>query len=312
MKPKIGFIGLGVIGLPMAERLLEQGLPLMVWNRTADKARALEARGAGRAATPRELAERSDVVVTMVTDGPALEEVAFRADGVAAGLAAGKVHCDMSTIDPATSRRMAERYARSGAPDSRAPDSGAQFVQAPVLGNWRAAAAGELLIFAGGPAPAVEKCEPVFAALGRRTWRWQEPEKAACVKLACNLLLGGMMELLAESLAFGGRAGIDATSLLDIIGDSALAAPMFRTKGETMARRDFTPSFYLRNMLKDLRLAAEAGAQFGLALPASQAIGDVYAEAAKTELAEADYSAVLEWLERRRARIGRAGHSVAP
>lgn len=287
MKSAVGFIGLGVIGAPMAARLLEQGLPLLVWNRTAEKCEPLVARGARRAATAAELAAAAGVVVTMVADGPALEAVVGGEHGIAAGLSPGAVHCDMSTIDVATSRRLAGFYARRGA----------GFVHAPVLGNRKAAAAGELLIFAGGAADARERCAPVFGALGRRVWAWERAEQATATKLACNLLLGGMMELLTESLLLAGRAGIPAETMLEIIASSALAAPMFRTKGETIARRDFTPSFYLRLMQKDLDLALAAAAELGAATPATRAIRDVYAAAAAGPRAERDYSAVIEYLE---------------
>jgi 3-hydroxyisobutyrate dehydrogenase-like beta-hydroxyacid dehydrogenase len=242
MKPTVGFIGLGIIGLPMAGRLLEHGLPLVVWNRSGEKADALVRRRAMCAGSPRELAARADIAITMVTDGRALESVALGPEGMAAGLTAGKVHCDMSTIDPGTSRRLAAQYASRGA----------HFVHAPVLGNKRAAAAGTLLIFAGGSAEAARKCEPVFAALGKKTWHGERPETATCVKLACNLLLGGMMELLAESLVFAAKAGVEPRAMLEIFGSSALDAPMYQSKGETIAQRNFTPSFSLRTMLKDL------------------------------------------------------------
>ena len=216
MRPTVGFIGLGMIGLPMAERLLEQGLPLVVWNRTVEKADALVRRGALRAATPEELAASSEIVVTMVTDGRALESVTLGPGGVAAALAPGKVHCDMSTIDPDTSRRLAAHYAAQGV----------HFLHAPVLGSKRAAAAGTLLIFAGGSSEGLQKCAPVFAALGKKTWHWDQAATATYVKLACNLLLGGMMELLGESLVLAAKAGVAPQTLLEIVGASALAAPM--------------------------------------------------------------------------------------
>jgi 3-hydroxyisobutyrate dehydrogenase-like beta-hydroxyacid dehydrogenase len=287
MPPQIGFIGLGTIGLPMAERLLAQGLPLTVWNRTPERTRELAAKGASVANTPRELADRCDMVITMVSDGAALREVAQRADGIAAGLAAGKTHLDMSTIDVGTSAEMAAFYVGRKA----------HFVHAPVLGNKRHAAAGELLIFAGGPAAAVEKCRPIFKALGKRTWTWERPQQATCTKLACNLLLGGMIELLSESLALVSNAGNDPRTLIEILGMSALGAPMFQAKGSLMADHNFATSFYLRHMLKDLRLAAEAGAGFGLVLPATHAIGDVYGAAAEAGYADADYSSVMKWIE---------------
>jgi 3-hydroxyisobutyrate dehydrogenase-like beta-hydroxyacid dehydrogenase len=271
----------------MAERLLEKGVPLVVWNRTAEKAAALESRGAQRAASPRELAARCDVVITMVTDGPALEDVALRADGICAGLPAGAVHCDMSTIDPDTSRRMAAHHASRGT----------HFVHAPVLGSKRAAAAGTLLIFVGGPAEAREKCTPAFAALAQKTWHWDAPHKATCVKLACNLLLAGMMEQFSESIVFARKAGVDPRALLEIIYSSALSAPMYQSKGEAMIRHSFVPNFYLRNMLKDLHLVAQAAEQLGANLPGTRAVREAFAGAAQAGFTEEDYSAVVEWLD---------------
>jgi len=235
MQPRIGFIGLGIIGLPMAERLLDQGLAVAVWNRTPEKADQLAAKGAARAATPRELAEGCDILITMVSDGAALRDVVERAEGVAAGLGEGKIHLDMSTIDVGTSAGMASFYASRGA----------HFVHAPVLGNKRHAAAGELLIFAGGPAAAIEKCRPVFRALGKKTWTWDQPQQGTGMKLACNLLLGGMIELLSESLALVSKSGTDPRTLIEVLGMSALGAPMFQAKGSLMAERNFATSFYL-------------------------------------------------------------------
>jgi 3-hydroxyisobutyrate dehydrogenase-like beta-hydroxyacid dehydrogenase len=286
MTSPIGFIGLGIIGLPMAERLLEKGISVVVWNRTAAKAEALRSRGAELASSPRQLAERCDAVVTMVTDGPALEDVAFRADGVTAGLRAGGVHCDMSTIDPATSRRLAAHHSAHGT----------HFVHAPVLGSKKAAAAGVLLIFAGGAPVARERCATVFDALAHKIWTWDDPVKATCTKLACNLLLAGMMEQFSEALAFAKKAGVAPETLLEIVYGSALSASMYQSKGEAMVRGSFTPNFYLRNMLKDLNLVSQAAEELGVNLPGSRGIRDVYAAAAQAGFTEEDYSAVFKWL----------------
>lgn len=288
MASPIGFIGLGILGLPMAERLSEQGVPLVVWNRTPAKAEALLSRGAQRAGSPWEVAEACEVVLTVVADPAALREVALPPRGLSAGLRPAGVHLDMSTVDPATTRELAAHHASRGR----------QFVHAPVLGNRRHAAAGELLIFAGGAPAALRKCQAVFDALGRKTWTWDQPERATCVKLACNLLLGGMVELLAESFLLASRAGADPRTLLEIIGGSALAAPMFHSKGQTMAAGDFAPSFYLRHMVKDLDCAARAAEELGAALPAARALRDTFAAAARAGFADRDYSAVLAWLER--------------
>lgn len=292
MKPRVGFIGLGVIGGAMARRLLEQGFPLVVWNRTAAKAEEIAKRGAQRAGSPRELAASADIVITMVTDGPALLEVTRRDDGIAPGLTEGKIHCDMSTIDPTTTRTLEAFYASRNV----------GFLHAPVLGNWRAAQDGQLLIFAGGHREVTRRCQPVFDALGKKVWHWPKPEQATCVKLACNLLLGGLMELLAESLLLAARAGVEPHTMLEIFGESALHSPMVQSKGAAIAARKFVPpSFFLRHMRKDLDLALAAARELGAHTPVTRAVRDTFA-AAETQRADLDYSSVYEWLEQASAR----------
>lgn len=282
---KIAFLGLGVIGRPMAERLLESGHELVVWNRTVEKAQPLVDQGARLASSPRAAAESAEIVVTMLTDGAAVLETARRADGLLAGLVPGKVHCDMSTIDVASSRSLTELY--------RPRSIG--FVHAPVLGNRHAARQGRLLVFAGGPADALGHAEPVFASLGKRVWRWDWAERATAMKLASNLLLGGMMAIFAETLVFAASAGIDARTVLEVIGDSALAAPMYQSKGR-MILEGGTPNFYVRNMRKDLDLILSSGRELHAPLPATRAVQASFA-AAEPARGDRDYSAVIEWLE---------------
>ncbi len=284
---EIAFLGLGVIGAPMAERLLEAGHRLIVWNRTAAKARPLVDRGARQAASPRAAAEAAEVVVTMLTDGAAVLDLAGRPDGLLAGLIPGKVHCDMSTIDLASSRRLAELYR---------PHS-IDFVHAPVLGNRHAAREGKLLVFAGGPARARERAKPVFDALAGRVWSWDRPEQGTAMKLAANLLLGGMMEIFAETLVFAAAAGLDPRALLEVIADSSLAAPMFQSKGRMILDPGAAPNFYLRNMRKDLDLILASAGELRVPLPSAAAMREVFA-AAEPEAGGRDYSAVVRWLER--------------
>jgi 3-hydroxyisobutyrate dehydrogenase-like beta-hydroxyacid dehydrogenase len=269
----------------MAERLLASGHDLVVWNRTAEKTRPLVDLGARPAPAPRAAAEQAEIVVTMLTDGPAVLETVERPDGLRAGLVPGKVHCDMSTIDVSAARRLAELYRPLGV----------GFVRAPVLGNRHAARKGELLIFAGGPPAAVALAEPVFAALGRRVWRWPDAQAATAMKLASNLLLAGMMEIFAETLVFAAGAGISPRTVLDVVAASALAAPMYASKGR-MILEGGEPNFYLRNMRKDLDLILSSGRDLGAPLPATRAVHAAFA-AAEPGRADRDYSAVVEWLE---------------
>ncbi|HYB59841.1 MAG TPA: NAD(P)-dependent oxidoreductase [Methylomirabilota bacterium] len=286
MQPKIAFLGLGILGSAVAERLLLQGIPLTVWNRTAEKAAPLEKLGAKRAATAQEAVTGADIAITLVLDGAALAELTLGPEGIAQTLARGKIHCDMSTVDLATSRRMAEHYATQGR----------EFISAPVLGNKHAAAAGKLLIFAGGNGPAIDACMPFFSALGEKIWRFEQPPSAIATKLCCNLLLAGMMEVFAEAMLLAEKSGIEQKTFMEIVRASALAAPMFQRKGELIVRKDYEPTFYVRNLLKDLNLALDAAATAGVALPGGRTLRDIYDATARGGFSELDYAAVFEWL----------------
>jgi 3-hydroxyisobutyrate dehydrogenase-like beta-hydroxyacid dehydrogenase len=292
MKPNIGFIGLGILGTGVAERLLSQGFAVTVWNRTAEKAEPLVRAGATRAATPQEAAARADVVITMLLDGPAVESLALGPNGIAASLGRGKIHCDMSTIDPATSRRLGEHYRKLGS----------DFVSAPVLGNRFAAAAGKLLIFAGGRTEAIDICAPIFAALGEKLWRFERSEIAASGKLCCNLMLAGMMEIFAESLLLAEKSGIAPKTFLDVLGSSNLGAGLYQAKGDLILRKDYQTTFYSRNLLKDLNLALDAEGSLGAKLPGTRAMRDIFAAACDQGFAEKDYVEIFEWLAQQTAR----------
>jgi len=292
MKPKVGFIGLGILGTGVAERLVAQGFAVTVWNRTAEKTEPLVRAGAKRATTPHEAAAGADVVITMVLDGPAVESLALGPAGIAASLSRGKIHCDMSTIDPATSRRLGQHYR----------ELGSDFVSAPVLGNRFAAAAGKLLIFAGGRPEAVDVCAPIFAALGEKLWRFDRPEIAASGKLCCNLMLAGMMEIFAESLLLAEKSGIAPKTFLDILGSSNLGAFLYQVKGDLIIRKDYETTFYSRNLLKDLNLALDAEGSLGAKLPGTRAMRDIFAAACDQGFAEKDYVEIFEWLAQQSAK----------
>jgi 3-hydroxyisobutyrate dehydrogenase-like beta-hydroxyacid dehydrogenase len=292
MKPTVAFIGLGILGAGVAERLVSQGFSVTVWNRTVAKAEALARAGATRAATPQEAAAGADVVITMVLDGPAVESLALGPAGIAASVGRGKIHCDMSTIDPATSRRLAEHYRGLGL----------DFVSAPVLGNRFAAAAGKLVILAGGRPEAIDVCAPIFAALSDKLWRFARPEIAASAKLCCNLLLAGMMEIFAESLLLAEKSGLAPKMFLEVIGASNLGALLYQAKGDLIMRKDYQAAFYAKNLLKDLNLALEAEGAVGAALPGTRAMRDIFAAACEQGFAEKDYVEIYEWLAQYSAR----------
>lgn len=286
--PSVAFLGLGRMGRPMAARLLAAGYPLAVWNRTAERAAALAGKGARVAATPAEAARGARVVVTMLSDPPAVERVVLGADGVAGALERGALVVDCSTVGPDDSRRLAERVRAAGA----------RFVDAPVLGSVPAAEQGTLTVLAAGEEGAVAEAEPLLRHFGRVV-RAGGTGHGTALKLVMNLLVGGLTELLAEAFLLAERAGLDKQVVRETLGSSVLASPFVGYKAPQLLDRQFSPLFTTALMLKDLNLVLDLAREHALRLPAASAIRDQYAAAADAGRAEQDFSAVIDQLEGR-------------
>ncbi|MDQ2687385.1 MAG: NAD(P)-dependent oxidoreductase [Armatimonadota bacterium] len=282
---QIGIVGMGIMGRAMAARLGEKGHTVRVWNRTRATA---EAGGLPVMDTPAALAAASDVIFSVVTDPAAVASVTLGPEGILAGLTADGVHADMSTVAPDAARRMAAEYERQGR----------RFVQAPVLGSKRQIESGTLLVFAGGTTEDTERCEVAWASLAERVWRFPTVEQAASAKLACNLLIGHLIVGLGQSLLFGQQNGIAPETLLEILAASALGCPMFASKGTKILDRDFDANFFVRHMLKDLTLAADAGQQSRTPLPLNALTRELFVAADAQGSGTEDYSAVVKVLER--------------
>ncbi len=283
----IGFIGTGMMGHPMAIRLIDARYNVVAWNRTPEKAIQLIERGAERASSVKELAEKSDIVISMVTDSKALKEIVYEDNGVLKNLPDGGIHIDMSTIAPSDSKYLGEQYAASGK----------HYVQAPVLGSVPQATDGSLLIFAGGENKIIDTVQPVFDVLGKRTWKFDNPEKSAAMKLTCNLFIASMINTLGEGLLMMKKSGIDGNTLLEILDESALGAPMYQTKGKSLLERKFTPRFMVKHMEKDLTLIQDAALQLGIPMPAVGVIHELFLAAKNKGYGDEDYSAMVKVLE---------------
>lgn len=282
---QIGIVGMGIMGRAMAARLGETGHTVRVWNRTRATAES------GRLPvmdTPAALAAASDVILSIVTDPAAVASVTLGPEGILAGLTADGVHADMSTVAPDAARRMAAEYERQGR----------RFVQAPVLGSKRQIESGTLLVFAGGASKDSERCEAVWTSLAERVWRFPTVEQAASAKLACNMLIGHLIVGLGQSLLFGQQNGVPPETLLEILGASTLGSPMFASKGPKILKRDFDANFFVRHMLKDLTLAADAGQQSRTPLPLNALTRELFVAADAQGSGTEDYSAVVKVLER--------------
>lgn len=262
---RIGFIGLGNMGSGMAANLLSAGHDVGVFNRSPGKAAALTERGAIAAPTIAAVCD-AEVVVTMLADDTAVEAVTFGAGGIIESLAAGAVHVSASTISVALAERLTAAHA----------DAAQAFVSAPVFGRPEAAAAAKLFVVAAGPADQITSLQPVFEALGQRTFAVSdEPKIANLVKLSGNFLIASMIESLGEAMALVGKAGVNRQAFLELLTSTLFDAPAYRIYGGLLADEKFEPAGFAAHLgLKDARLMLAAGEQLEVPLPIASLIRD--------------------------------------
>jgi 3-hydroxyisobutyrate dehydrogenase-like beta-hydroxyacid dehydrogenase len=280
---QVGFIGLGNMGSGMAANLLKAGHALTVYNRTPARAAALVAEGAVLAKTLGEAA-RGDVVITMLADDDAVEGVVFGVDGILSGLKALSIHVSMSTISVGLAERLTTAH----------QDAGQRFVAAPVFGRPEAAATGKLFIVAAGKPQAVQACQPLFKALGQRTFVIaDEPPKANLVKLSGNFLIAAVIETLGEAFALVGKAGIDRARYLDILTNTLFAAPVYKTYGGIIAEERYAPpGFKAKLGFKDIHLALGAAEALQVPMPVASLLRDRFLTLLATGAGDLDWSAV--------------------
>lgn len=295
---RVAFAGLGLMGSAMAGRLLDQGVPLTVYNRTAAKADPLRERGAAVAPDPRSLAADADFVCLMVEDGRAVNSLLSQ--GMADGLKAGTAVLNFSTVGRQAALSL------SAAIES----TGATYLDLPVLGSIEPARAGQLLIFAGGDPDTIERCRPVLESLSRRIFYFGAVGQASAMKLIANMLLARFTEALAEVLVLARGFSLDPAQVLEVLQSSALSSPMWE-KGKVLVRGAPPLHFPLRHMAKDLRLLDEEVDRLGLTLPAHEAVLEAYLEAAQSGLGDRDYSEILRVFEQSPG-AGNAGSSGLP
>jgi len=275
------------MGRAMAGRLIDAGHALTVYNRSRASAEPLRARGA-RVADRAEEALAAEVVITMLADDAALEAV-WASPGLAARMPASAVHLNMVSMSLGMARRIAALHAAAGA----------AYVAAPVFGRPHVAALGELDIVAAGAAPAIERCRPLFDALGSRTFVvGAEPHLANLVKIARNFLLASLVESLGEALALARKSGVDPALFLEVISGTSFDR-RYRDYGRRMVERDFEPAFSLALGLKDVELAREAAAENGMALPTADLLRDQHVAAIAAGFGEKDWAALGEFIARR-------------
>jgi 2-hydroxy-3-oxopropionate reductase len=282
---KIGFIGLGLMGKPMALNLVKAGFHVAVWNRTASRADEVVAAGAKLGTSPREVAADADLLITIVSDPPALEEVLWGADGAMQSLRRGAIYMDSSTVSPDLARKIAAACA----------ERGVRFLDAPVTGGDWGAKKGELIFMAGGDAATLAEAEPVLKVLGKKWFHLGENGAGQTIKLAMNLILALQVDALAEALALVTAAGLQGEKLVEVLQSSMARSGVLDVKSQNLLKGEYTPSFPLRLMHKDIRLALELAKQVSVDLPAAAAAYKTYSKVKEDAKEDLDYSAVMKF-----------------
>jgi 3-hydroxyisobutyrate dehydrogenase-like beta-hydroxyacid dehydrogenase len=272
------------MGSAIARNLIKAGHTLSVYNRTRSRAELFASLGASVAETPTEAASDAEALITMLADDTAVEGVIYSPGNVMGALPAGAVHISMSTISVGLSRRLAESHR----------EKRQHYLAAPVFGRPDAAAAQKLFIVTGGPAEQIERCRPLFDAIGQKTFlAGGEAQAANVIKLAGNFLITTVIESLGEAFAFGRKFGVDPHAFLDILTNSLFNAPVYRNYGSMIASDNFEPAgFKLPLGLKDNRLLLTAAEEAAVPMPMASLVHDRFVAALAQGLGESDWASI--------------------
>ena len=295
MTERIAFLGIGLMGAPMASNLLKAGFPVTVWNRTPGKAETLRAAGADVSSSAADAVRDADIVITMLTNGPAVEEVLFGAPKVIAAIRKGALVLDMSSIPPATARDHARRLAALGIPH----------LDAPVSGGTGGAQNGKLVIMAGGPAADFARAEPIFAPLGKPTLVGGSGA-GQLAKLCNQAIVGITIGAVAEALLLASAGGADPAAVRQALMGGFADSRILQEHGQRMLNRRFLPGFAIANQVKDLDTVLDAARQAKLDLPLAARVTELFRQIADAGGGGYDHSGLLLELEKRNppARLG--------
>lgn len=288
-RPRVALVGLGNMGRAIAERLLDAGYPLAVFNRTPERARGLVERGATRLESAGLALVDGGVCLTSLADDAAVEAVALGGDGVIAHASPGSLLVDASTISVAASRRVARA----------ADEAGVRYVRAPLSGNPTAIRSGKAAAIVSGPAAAARECEPLLTAIAPAFRYVGEGERARVLKLVLQIMIGGTAEILAEALVLGEAAGVSRDVVLDVVAASVVGSSFVEYKSGPLLRDDFSATFTTAMMAKDVDLVLDLSAELGVDLPVTRELRSLIEAACEGGHADQDFmSLVLPLRER--------------
>jgi 3-hydroxyisobutyrate dehydrogenase-like beta-hydroxyacid dehydrogenase len=284
----ISYLGLGTMGSGMASNLLKAGYELTVWNRSAEKCEPFARKGARVAGSPADAVRDVDLVIYMLSNDEAVEEVVFGAKGILRGIKEGQIAIDMSTVLPATSLQEQEAFAKHGV----------DFLDAPVFGSKQEAAEAKLWIMAAGNKAIFEKVKPVLEHLGQTVHYFGKSGNATAMKLVGNLIVALELEALSEGLVLAQKAGLDLNAVMEVVKVADFRSPLLVSNGQTILKRDFSPSFALKLMLKDAGLIEKFAASFSSPIPALRVAEKNLASAVALGFGKENASALIKALEK--------------
>jgi 3-hydroxyisobutyrate dehydrogenase-like beta-hydroxyacid dehydrogenase len=287
MTKKIGFIGLGLMGNRMAKHLIKAGYETTVYNRTMEKAQEIGKTGATVANSPKEVGEKSDVTITMLSDSTAVEEVVLGKNGLSEGAKKGSVIIDCSTISPRVSVKIAEETRKKGV----------EMLDAPVAGSKKQAEEGILIFLVGGNKQVYEDVQDVLNAMGKGSYYIGKSGMGSYMKLVMNMIIAMNLETLAEGLAFGMKAGIDPKLMVEIINSTGAKSGGSEAKGKSMIEDNYDTAFALNLMCKDIGLVKEETRNLNVPTPSASIVHEIYAAAKAKGKGEQDYSVIMELIK---------------
>ena len=295
MADKVGFIGLGIMGKPMAKNLMEAGYDLVVHNRSPEKAEKLAEEGATAAGSPKEVAEGCDVVITMLPDSPQVEEVLTGEGGVFEGVREGALIVDMSTISPVVTESLS----------ARAKENGASLLDAPVSGGDVGAIEGTLSIMVGGSEEDFERAKPLFEVMGKTVTHVGPTGAGQVTKAANQIVVALTIEAVSEALVLGSKGGVSPEKILDVLGGGLAGNKVMEVKREKFLSHNFDPGFRSELHHKDLGIALAAGREYGVALPVTAVVDQMLLTMRRKGWGGEDHSALLRIIE------DQSGHEIS-
>jgi 3-hydroxyisobutyrate dehydrogenase len=286
----VGIIGTGLLGSAIAKRLASSGHKISAHNRTRQKVESLKNFGIEVVDSPKELASKCELVITILKDASVIEQMAFGDNGIIHGKHDGLIVADMSTISPISSRIIAKKFS----------DGGIAMIDTPVMGGPSLAEKGQMIIMVGGKKEIYEKCKKVFDLIGEKTFLLGKNGSGHAMKLAMNSQIAILALALSEGIILAKKSGLDPMTFLDVLNSTYFKTGMSVNKGPKMVNGNFEPSFFLKMMQKDLDEISYTAKEFGANMPMSKLANEIYQKAIKEGLGDMDYTGILSYLEKSR------------